>query len=421
MRRTWWAIIVVAVVGVVGYLGAQAYASRVFEQELAGALEALREDGQWQVERQAVERGWFHSQGRLRLAPAGDARWQAEVPYVARHGVLTTRMSGAVQVMLADEGDAASLRMLFGDVLPSAEPRWTATFHTLDRQTDGRLDVAGFELEHDEVAVSFTGAEFTAEGRIGDVAIQGQIAPLRWQRGREELSTGPLHLNSRYQTSDDYFFHQRNELIVNRLDYRGPQRAPLTLTGLRYSDETRLDDQLRLDMSLSLEQAQVAGESLLAGRLAASLDRIDGQAARQLARQLDSVIEQQGGDLSGLDEAERRRLLKRLEPAILAMLEDSPRFILEGATLSSPLFGVDTRGHGELVFAGQDAAELEVLDLLDADASAWRERLDGRFTWSGVPPLVALQLGLPLDSRELVITIEAGQIRINDRPLPSLL
>ena len=421
MRRTWWAVIVVAVLGVVGYLGALAYASHVFEQELTRTLEALRKEGQWQVERQEVEQGWFHSQGRLHLSPVGDDRWQAEIPYDARHGVLSTRLSGAIQGVLAEDADSASPRMLFGDVLPSAEPRWTATFHTLDRQVEGRLDVAGFELSRNGAQLTFTGAEFTAEGRVGDVAVQGQIAPMRWQYDRGELATGPVHLNSRYQASEDYYYHQRNELILNRLDYQASQRPPVTLTGLRYSDETRLDEQLRLDISLSLEQAQVGSEPLLTGRVDASLDRIDGQAARHLAREVEAVIEEQGGDLSGLDEAGKRRLLQRLEPAILAMLEDSPRFILEGATLSSPLFGVDARGHGELIFSGRDVDALNVLDLLDSDAPAWRERLDGRFTWNGIPPLVALQLGLPVSTRELVISIEAGRVRINDRPLPSLL
>ncbi|MFD2438474.1 DUF945 family protein [Modicisalibacter luteus] len=386
MRRTWWVVILVMVLGVAGYLGAQAYASHIFEQELGRTIEALRDDGQWEVERKNVEQGWFQSQGHLQLSPTGDDRWQAEIPYNASHGILSTRLNGAVQILLSEDGDTSSTHMVFGDVLPSAEPRWTATFHTLDRQADGRLDVAGFELSRDEAQLSFSGAEFTAEGRLGDVAVQGQIAPIRWQQGREQLAIGPVHLNSRYQSSDDYYFHQRNELILNRLDYQGPQRAPVTLTGVHYSDETRLDDQLRLDMSLSLEQAQVAGEPLLAGRVDASLDRLDGQAARQLARQVETMIEEEGGDLSGLDEGGRRRLLQRLEPTILSMLENSPRFILEGATLSSSLFGVDTRGHGELVFDGQNVRTLSVLDLLDTDASAWRERLDGRFTWNGIPP-----------------------------------
>lgn len=418
MRRIGWIVAVVAVLGVAGYLSAQAYSSHIFEQELTRSLEALRADDQWEVEREAVERGWFHSQGQLLIASADEAGWQARIPYEARHGLLSTRLSGALQVALEDSAAADRSRALFGDALPSAEPRWTATYHTLDQRGEGRLDVAGFELEKGMIRLSFTGAEFTAEGRAGNVHVKGQIAPIHWQRGREEIMTGPVHLDTRYQSSADYVVRQRNELILNRLDYKGPQRAPITLTGVRYSDELRLDEQLRLDTSLSVEQALIAEEPLLSGRLSASLDRVDGDAVRRVLAQIDDIAETQGEGLSTLDEAQRQAFLERLEPALLATLDDSPRFILEGMSLSSPLFGIDTRGHGELVFEGENADALSVVSLARNEFEPWLEHLNGRFSWYGIPPLVAMQLGLPLDMRQVEVTIEAGRVSINGRPLP---
>lgn len=422
MRKGWLIIVALVLLGV-GYLGAQAYSSHVFERELVRTLAALRADERWQVTREAIERGWFLSSGRVRFTHADNDDWRVSVPYDARHGLLNTRLSGALQAHLRDAESTLAEQALFGDLLPSAAPRWTAIFHSLERRGEGRLDVAAFTLEHGEERLAFTGAEIDLEGRDGDIRVRGQIAPLHLEGMYGEVVTGPLHLNNRYQfDSKGLFFHQRNELILDHLDYQGQRRPAMTLSGLRYSDETRLDDQLRLDAALSLEQARVAGENLLAGRLETSLERVDGDAARHLLAQLKAAAEEYGGDLAGLDEARRRALIERLEPALLAMLADSPRLALKGATLTSPMFGVDMRGSGELVFDGRGSDALSLVELYSGnDLGAWRERLDGRFIWHDVPPLLALQLGLPLEARKLEVVIEAGEIRINGRALPSFL
>lgn len=417
MRKRWLAGIVL--LGGLGaaYLGAQAYSSHRFEHELARTLATLQAS-QWQVSREAVTRGWFHSQGRVQLVHADNESWRVTLPYAARHGLLRTRLSGALQAHVRDAKSAAEEQMLFGDLLPSAEPRWTATFHALDRRSEGRLDVAPFTLERDGVRFSFTGAEFNLEGRAGDVELHGQVAPLHLKGHGETLLSGPLHVHGRYQVDDEgRGFHQRNELRLERLDYQGQQYPPITLAGLRYRDETWLDDQLRLDLSLSLEQASVSGESLLAGHLEARLERLDGDAVRRLW----DTIEAQGGDLVGRDPVRRQALLERLEPLLLATLTDSPRLIVEDVTLASPMFGVDARGSGALTFDGSDIDTLSVTTLYrHGEFQAWRERLNGRFTWLGVPPLLNLQLGLPLHTRQYDIRIDEGVVRINDHPLPAL-
>lgn len=420
MRKGWLAIAAVAIAGM-GYLGAQAYSSHVFERELERNLEALRADGEWHVERTAVERGWFHSRGRLSVAPAGSDPWQVTLPYDARHGLLSTRISGALRVRLPASSNAAS-RALFGEVLASAEPRWTATLHTLDRRGEGRIDVAGFELRRGERQLTSGGAHFLVEGRAGDVRVDGEIAPLQLVGPQGEILTEPLRLDSRFQTSGNgRFLHQRNTLQLERLEYRGGQRPPLTLSGLRYRDETRLDEDLTLDASLSLERAEVSGQTLLSGNLALGLERIDGESLRRLVAQVTAAAEAHGGDLSGLDGAQRRALVQRLQPTLLAMLSDSPRLTLEGVKVVSPMFGVDMRGHGELVFDGEDVTALSIAALDDpAGRQAWRQHLDGTLRFYGVPPLLAMQLGLPLDSETLEVTIEAGEVRVNGRSLPAL-
>lgn len=425
MRKVWLAIAVVVVLGV-GYLGAQAYSSHVFERELARTLETLRADVQWQVERDNIERGWFQSQGRLLVAPAVDAGWRMALPYQASHGLLSTDVSGALQVYLS-ESSSADEQALFGDLLPSAEPRWTATFETLDQRVEARLDVAAFDLERDGDQLVFGGAWFALEGRAGDILLNGRVSPMRLAAAQGEIATGPLTIDSHYQVSGGRrFYHQRNELSLERLEYHGEQRPPITLIGLQYRDETRLAEQLRLDVSMSLKKARIAGQALLSGSLDMSLDRLDGDAVRRVIEQLQTVGEDSGGGWASIGNVQRQALLERLEPALLAMLSDSPRLTLDGLTLTSPMFGVDMRGHGELVFDGENVAALSIDRLGISEpgdsgiSQAWRQRLDGTFTFYGVPPLVAMQLGLPLDSDTLEVIIDAGEVSINGQPLPPL-
>ncbi|MDW5377368.1 DUF945 family protein [Halomonas sp. HP20-15] len=421
MRKRWLAVALVLVVGVAGYLGAQAYSSHVFERELARAVAEANADGRFRVERDVGERGWFHSQGRIALSPAGEGGdWRLVLPFDARHGLLHTRLGGALQIRLAS--DAGEPRALFGDVLASAEPRWTATLDHFERHGEAHVTLADFELATPGGRLAFTGAELDLSGRLGDLRLTGQVAPLRLTQGDRQLIAGPLFIDSRYRfdAHGDYY-HQRNELILDSLEYRDPRRAPLTLDTLRYIDETRLEQDLQVAMSLSLQQARAAGQPLLAGNLELVLERLDGEAVRELIGELQALLEKHGDAIASLDVAERRALLARLEPAILATLAESPRLTLETLNLSSAMFGVDMRGHGELTFDGTDSQALEIADLAQAATrDPWRERLDGRLNAYDVPPLLLMQLGLPLDTRQLTLSVTDGELRLNGRELPEL-
>lgn len=423
MRKRGLVVALVLVVGVAGYLGAQAYSSHVFERELAKSVARINDAGRWLVERDVGERGWFSSRGRITLRPAdGPADWRLSLPFVARHGILGTRLEGALQVRLAGDAAEAPARALFGDVLASAEPRWTATLNHFERRGEAHVTLADVELTTSAGRLAFTGAEFDIKGRLGDLRLTGQVAPLRLAQGDRQLIAGPLFITSHYQFDGrgDYY-RQRNELILDSLEYRDPRRTLLTLDTLRYGDEVRLEEDLQVAMSLSLEQARAAGQPLLSGNLELVLERLDGAAVRELIDELQAALEKIGGDLVSLDAAERRALLARLEPAMLATLDESPRLSVEALNLSSTLFGVDMRGHGELKFDGTDSQVLEIADLAQAATRGpWRERLDGRLKVYDVPPLLLMRLGLPLDTRQLTLSVADGALRLNDRPLSEL-
>nr|WP_298374109.1 DUF945 family protein [uncultured Halomonas sp.] len=426
MRKIWLVVVIVAVLRA-GYLGAQAYSSHVFERELTRTLENLRANQQWQVTRDEVERGWFHSSGRLKITPVGEQAWWLITPYVARHGLLSTRLDGALQAYL-DSSEFESLQsglhqgetVLFGDVLDSAEPRWVTTLHTLDRRAEGRLNIPSFVLTRQGEQLSSEGAEFTFDGHASDIRIEGVITPLQWQNATTRLIAGPLRIDSRYRVAGGDYLSQHSELVLEQLQYDARQQAPITLLGLRYESDTQLDEQFAINGSVALDDARVAGESMLSGRLNARLERLNGNAVRRLQAQFATLVEEQASDFWSLSDAERNALIERLEPVLLATLMDSPRFTLEGITLRSPLFGVDVRGSGELVFAGDDSQTLSINDLLNGNTQAWRERLNGSFSWKGVPPLLALQLGLSPDTRQFEIQVKQGNLLINDKPLPPL-
>ncbi len=282
--------------------------------------------------------------------------------------------------------------------------------------------LAAFELATPAGRLAFTGAELDLDGRLGDLHLTGQVAPLRLVQDDRQLIAGPLFINNRYRfdAHGDYY-HQRDELILDSLEYRDPRRAPLLLNTLRYADEVRLEQDLQVAMNLSLEQARAADQPLLAGNTELALERLDGEAVRELIGELHALLEETGGDLAGLDAGERRALLARLEPAILAALGDSPRLTLEALNLSSAMFGVDMRGHGELTFDGTNSQALKIADLAQAETRApWLERFDGQFNAYEVPPLLLMQLGLPLDTRQLTLSVADGELRLNDHALSEL-
>lgn len=398
-----------------GYLAAQAYSSMLFERELARALDDLEARGDLHVERDAVERGWFVSAGEIALRTLTDD-WHLSLPYVAKHGLLTTRLEGELQLFL--EGD----ELLFGDLLPASPPRWHGEYQSLSQTFSGRLDMAPFDVSTDVSEGAFQGLELHLSGEYGDLQVSGNVSPWHIEQAGQRVETGPLQFTSYYRyAAPDEDFLQRDELSLTSLRFVQPRSPEVTLQALDYRGEVRLgSEEMTLAGQLSLGELSVAGQPVLAGELALGLSRLNADGARALSVALQTALAALDHN-APLESADAKALSETLEPHLLATLADSPLLKLEALRIDSPVLGFEALIDGQLIFDGEGLADLSLDELTVAgSANPWLARLDGRFVWNDLPRLVALQLGLPLDTDELVVLIDSGELSLNGEPLPLL-
>ncbi|PAU76685.1 DUF945 family protein [Halomonas salipaludis] len=413
MRKGRLLVAAVIVLGA-GYLAAQAYSSAIFERELSRTLDDLEARGDLHVQRAELERGWFVSRGEIQLTALLDD-WQLSLPYVARHGLLTTRLEGELQLQLEGGDDT-----LFGERLPASPPRWHGEYQTLSQTFEGRLDMAPFQVSDEQGEFDFEGLALRLSGEQGDLALTGSVAPWRLDVDGERLEVGPLQLDSRYRYGDDDFL-QRDELQLAYLRVTQANGPDIALQALGYRGEVRLGrDELTLAGRLSLGEMTLAEEPALSGELALGVSRLNADAVRTLSRELREALAARDSQ-DPLTDREAEALAMSLEPYLLATLVDSPRLTLEPLQLASPMFGVEAHVEGELVFDGSDIESLSLADLEVASAdNPWLARLDGHFVWHDLPRFVALQLGLPLDTEDLEIRVDAGELTLNGESLPPL-
>ncbi|MHB0774628.1 DUF945 family protein [Halomonas sp. WWR20] len=419
MRKAVW-ITGVVVAGIVagGYLVGQAWSSRVFEHELERQVSEWDRSAQWHVSRDEVERGWFESTGRLLLEPVdpqGRRSLRLTLPYQAEHGVLTTRLAGEVQLWV---GEAPTRQKLFGDILTSeAHPHWQGVYQTLNASLDAALEVPAYDYRDASSHISFGGAHVTLAGQTGSATLQAVIAP--WQAGHDAafVESREIRWQGRFQ-GNARGFEQRNDIELERITVTSLERPTLVFDNLLYRDKTRLGETLRYQLDLALGGLSVAGETLLSGYLDAGLENIAADAARrfvtQSAREWQNVVAWAGPSADAAEHA----MWERLEPSLLAMVENSPRLVLHNLQLESAMFGVEMRGNGELTLDARDLRTAEPGDMPDEkDLHHLARRLNGKFTWYNAPPLLAMQLGLPLDTRTLTMIVTHGRITVNGRPL----
>ncbi|MBB3184646.1 hypothetical protein FHR95_002220 [Halomonas fontilapidosi] len=388
---------------------AQYLSSVFFERELARALDDLAARGELAVTRSDVDQGWLESRGTLHLTPRFGQAWSLELPYVARHGVISTRIDGELKPHLGP-GDQS----LFGDTLPSSPPTWQARYSTLSATLQGRFQLAPFVVSQAGRELEFRGGRITFGGVYGDWRLQASLAPWRLSDGPATLEVGPTTLESRYAyTEEAYHFTQQDLLKVERLAWHQPDRD-LVAHELLLHSRTELDDQeLRVESELTLDRLVTAEQVLLTGRIALELSRINADALRSALAELRDEAARGDAVQDGHD------LLVGLEAELLAMLRDSPRLDIHAIALDSPMLGLEARGDGALFFDSRQLSELSLAALDDPRQQArWRERLYGDLTWHEVPKVVALWLGLPLDTRDLEIDVVGGRVRVNGRPLP---
>lgn len=404
-------IVPVLVVLLLGWLAGQGVSSWLFEREMARALDDLAARGELAVSRHDVDSGWWSSTGRIRLAPLlGDA-WQLELGYEAHHGVLSTELSGEAVIRYGPDS-----QRLFGDSLPAAAPRWQASYRTLSGLLEGGVRLAPFRITQEERELAFGGGQLHFSGVYGDWHLQGRLEEWRLSDGEVWLDVGPAVLESRYAyTEGAHAFTQDDRLEVATLTWHQP-RLELDARDLVVVNRMTLDDQeLRLRLDLDLGEVLTADQVLLTGALEAELSRLNADALRGIMQRL------RGLAASGDRHLDGHELLVQLEPWLLGLLQDSPRLDLLALDLDSPMMGLDAHVDGSLFFDGRHLADLSLVELDDPAMQArWRRRLDGDFVWHDLPTVVALWLGLPLDTRTLEIDIGRGEVRVNGRPLPPL-
>lgn len=404
-------IVPVLVVLLLAWFTAQAVSSWLFEREMVRMLADLEARGELEIERVDVDQGWWSSTGRIHLAPLFGQMWKLELTYRARHGVLSTQLEGEVKLR---HGPQAV--QLFGDSLGSSPPRWEASYHALSGTLEGGLQLAPLRITQQQRELTFEGGRLRFSGEQGQWRVRARFAPWVLRDGEVRLEVGPAILNSQYAyTEGAHAFTQEDHLQIESLSWHQPQ-LELDATGIRLANRTLLDDQeLRMQLDLDLGEILTAEQVLLKGQMAMELSRLNADAIRSVMSRLRQLA------ASGQYEMAGNELLAELEPYLLATLQDSPRLDLEHLILDSPMLGLAARVDGSLFFDGRQLEELSLVDLdQPAVKEQWRRRLDGDFTWYELPTVVALWLGLPLDTRTLEVDIGRGQVRVNGRPLPPL-
>ncbi|UYG02657.1 YdgA family protein [Halomonas sp. LR3S48] len=393
------------------WLAGQAVSSWLFEREMVRTLADLEARGEIDIKRVEVEQGWLASSGRIHLAPLLGQTWQLELSYRARHGILSTHLDGEAKLRHGPDGVP-----LFGDSLVSSPPQWEASYHTLNGIFEGRIELSPLRITQQERELTFEGGRLRFSGEQGNWRLRAQLESWTLSDGAVRLEIGPATLNSQYAyTEDAHSFTQEDRLQIESLSWHQPQ-LELDTTALRLANRISLDDQeLRMQLDLDLGEIHTAEQVLLTGQLEAELSRLNADAIRGTMLRLRELA------ASGRHEGGRDALLAELEPHLLATLQDSPRLDLKRLELNSPMLGLAARVDGSLFFDGRRWETLSLAGLEEpAVRERWRQRLDGDFTWHELPTVVALWLGLPLDTRTLEIDIGRGQVRVNSRPLPPL-
>ncbi|WP_163560065.1 DUF945 family protein [Halomonas sp. NO4] len=404
-------IVPVLVVLLLAWLAGQGVSSLLFERELTRALDDLAARGELAVERDEVEQGWWSSSGRIRLAPLFGDAWQLELGYEAQHGVLSTELSGEAIIRHGADG-----KRLFGDSLPAATPRWQASYRTLSGVMEGGVRLAPFRITQEDRELDFGGGQFHFSGVYGDWQLQGRLDDWRLTDGEVWLASGPVRLQSHYAyTEGAQAFTQQDRLELASLTWHQPS-LELDVHDLVVVNRMTLDDrELRLRLDLDMGEVLTADQVLLTGGLEAELSRLHGDALRSAMQRLRALA------ASADPPRDARALLAELEPLLLGILQDSPRLDLFELALDSPMMNLAARVDGSLFFDGRRLEPLSLVALDDPAMQArWRRRLDGDFVWHDLPTVVALWLGLPLDTRTLQVDISRGQVWLNGRPLSTL-
>ena len=432
MRKWMIAGAVVIVLAGGGYLGAQAYSSQRFDSEIEKLVTRLDASPDWQVTRDDVDSGWFHSSGRI------EARYVAvaqnadpvvvEVPYQAGHGLLETTLNGEAQVRGSD-GET-----LFGDVLASPGPMtWTGRFLTREQKLEAHFTLPGFSQTVSvptqdpageittarDMQLDFDGMTLDLEQADGKVTVQGDAPRLRMADDQTDILIEGTTLSGTFE-GNDQAFKQAMSLNIPTTTVT-PEGNPSVVTrDLRYAVEANLDaERLVMQLQANVGETQVQDQSIFDGGFALTLDHVDGDAYRALVAALDEHLADIQTASDSEDDARIRAALQPLQPSIQALLAGSPHLSLDSLTANSPVLGMNMRGSGEL---GVDGAGIEGWDLDTMAADALQReivrRLEGRLSLEGAPAILMMFLGLPMSGNSLQVELTDGVLDVNGQQIP---
>ncbi|WP_110686873.1 DUF945 family protein [Salinicola aestuarinus] len=432
MRRRVVAAVVVAVALGASYLGAQAYSSHRFEQETAALVAQFDASDGWRVERQDVERGWFHSRGRLvahRMGRGTPTGLVVTTDYAADHGILRTSLEGRSEVR--DDGEP-----LFDDWLDTQAPLvWQGHFTTLTQRVEMTLDVPAFhhafpagtmaalaaktDVPSAGVDIDFGGLTLTLGQEDGTLDYAGELAPVTVDDGRSALALDRVRLDGRF-TGDARDFSLRAALDIPRATLNRSGVAPVEVDGLALAAEASLHDHLSATATLTLDDTEMRGQSLLSGQAQFTLEPIDGNAYRRLVsrwqQRRDALAQAVARGAS--DEA-LKELLSRPDEATrdaaVALLADSPQLTVNKLSLTSELLGIQTQGEGALSLDGEGLAQQYASQGEAVFGPDLGRRLRGRLTLVEAPAFLKLYLGVGLDADPLTLTLADGVLTFDDQ------
>jgi len=425
-------VVIVLVGG--GYLGAQAYSSQRFDSEMDKLVARLDARSDWQVSRDDVDSGWFHSSGRVEahyLSVAQDADpIVIEVPYQAGHGLLETTLNGEAQLHGSDD------EALFGDVLKTNGPMtWTGRFLTREQKLEARFtlpsfsqtvtvpaqQVVGETTPARDMQLDFAGLTLDLE-HVGDqLTLHGEAPRLQMTDDRTDILVEGATLSGSFE-GDDQAFHQSMSLTIPTTTVTPNGNPSVVTQDLSYAVDATLDaDQLAMQLQADLGDTQVQGQSVFSGGFALTLDHVDGDAYRALAKALDDNLADLQIAVDTDDDQALDAALTPLQPSIQAILAGSPHLSLDSLTADSPMLGMKMRGEGELSVDGDGIAGWD-LDTMSADALQRElvQRLDGHLTLEDAPAILMMYMGLPMSNDPLQVKLANGLLDINGQQMPLL-
>lgn len=430
MRKRVVAIVAVGVVLGAGYLGAQVYSSHRFEQEMSTLVSRLDQRGDWQIERDRVERGWFHSRGHIEAryrVPGGEGEGLVlDTDYEAGHGILSTSLKGQSDI---SDGDA----VLFGERLGADAPvTWDGRFETLTQKLEANVRVPAFrqsfpvsavealagemDAESGEVSVDFGGLTLALSHVDDTLTYESDLPSMAVSDSTSRLALERLRVEGHF-TGSRTAFDQRARVVIPAMSLEREGLPPLELTDLDIQSTSTLDESLVAKATLELGDARAQGQSLLAGRVETTLDHIDGDAYRRFVQAWQRHAER--AEQAMRDSAASGNADALLEPSdamessLLAVLSGSPRLKLDALALESGLLDMDMTGQGELSLDGRGLAdEVEALGEAAFEENLLR-RLEGRLDLDGAPTFVRLYLGLPMGRDPLQVELDDGVLDVN--------